>query len=176
VSPPRINIRGASCSGKSTLAAELAARLRVRHIELDALHHGPNWAQPTRDEFRTRVQAAMASAPGGWVIDGNYDSKLDTLVTGAADTVVWLDPPLPLLMGRMFRRTLGRIRGNVELWNGNHETWRNAVWSRDALVWWTFRSFFRHRREWPGRGYVRLRTPRAARQWLEHALAVRQVP
>jgi adenylate kinase family enzyme len=176
VSSPRINIRGSSCSGKTTLAAELAAGLRVAHIELDALHHGPNWAQPTRDEFRARVQAAMAAAPGGWVIDGNYDSKLDSLVTGAADTVVWLDPPLPLIMGRMFRRTLSRIRGNVELWNGNHETWRNAVWSRDALVWYTCRSFFRHRREWPARGYVRLRTPRAARLWLEHTLAGRQVP
>jgi adenylate kinase family enzyme len=176
VSAPKINIRGCSCSGKSTLASELAARLNVSHIELDALHHGPNWAQPTRDEFRTRVQAAMAAVPGGWVIDGNYDSKLDTLVTGAADTVVWLDPPLALIMGRMFRRTFHRIHNNVELWNGNRETWRNAIASRDSLLWWTWRSFFRHRREWPGRGYLRLRTSRAARQWLEHTLAARQVP
>jgi len=118
----------------------------------------------------------MAAAPHGWVIDGNYDSKLGRTVTDAADTVVWLDPPLPLVMGRMFRRTFHRIHNKVELWSGNRETLRNAIWSRDALVWWTCRSFFRHRREWPARGYVRLCTPRAARQWLEHTLAARQVP
>src|SRR5690348_18218982 len=94
VAPRKINVRGTSGAGKSTFAAELATRLGVPHIELDALHHGPNWAQPTAAEFQARVKAAMAAAPDGWVIDGNYDSKLGGLVTGAADIVVWLDPPL----------------------------------------------------------------------------------
>jgi len=165
---PRINIRGTSASGKSTFAAELAARLGVPHIELDALHHGPNWAQPTPEDFRARVQSAMAAAPHGWVIDGNYDSKLGTLVTDAADVVVWLDPPFQVILRRLVSRTLRRILGRVELWNGNRETWRNVLWARDSLLWWTVRSFVRHRREWPGRGYVRLRTDAAARSWLEH--------
>jgi adenylate kinase family enzyme len=167
-----IAVEGASGSGKTTLAAELARRLGVPHIELDALHHGPNWAEPTAAQFRALVQSVMTSHPDGWVIDGSYERKLGGLVTDAADTVVWLDLPLALLLGRLWRRTSTRIRANVELWNGNRESWHTALWGWDALFMWTIRAFFRQRREWPRRyashpGFVRLRTTREVRQWLE---------
>jgi adenylate kinase family enzyme len=165
-------IKGASGSGKSTLAAELARRLDLAHIELDALHHGPNWSEPTPERFRAIVQDALDSYPEGWVADGNYDSKLDGLITDAADQVVWLDLPLALLLGRLWRRTSHRVRDNVELWNGNRESWRTAFWGRDSLFAWTIRAYVRHRREWPRRfvarpGFVRLRTAREVRCWLD---------
>ena len=168
----RIAIKGASGSGKTTLAAEVARRLGVAHVELDGLHHGPNWREPSVEEFRASVQAAMDAHPEGWVMDGNYESKLDRLVTDAADTVVWLDLPLALLLGRLWRRTLGRIRGRVELWNGNRESWRTAFWGRDALFAWTVRAHVRHRREWPSRfadqpNVVRLRSQREIARWLQ---------
>jgi adenylate kinase family enzyme len=177
--PPRINVRGNSGSGKTTLAASLAAQLGVPHIELDALHHGPNWAEPTPQEFRARVQAAMDSAPNGWVIDGNYEAKLGTLVTDVADTVAWLDVPLWLILLRLWRRTSYRIRHNVELWNGNRESWRTAIWGWESLFVWAVRSYFRHRRQWPARfarhpGYVRLRGDAAARAWLARTVAERR--
>jgi adenylate kinase family enzyme len=170
----RIAVKGASGSGKTTFAAELARRLGVPHLELDAVHHGPNWSEPTAEEFRGRVREAMDAAPHGWVIDGNYERKLDRLVTDAADVVVWLDLPLQLLLRRLWRRTAHRIRHEVELWSGNRETWRTALWGRESLFIWTIRAFFRHRREWPRRfashpGFVRLRTPEEARRWLELA-------
>ena len=91
--PRRITVRGTSGSGKSTFSAELARRLDLPWIELDALHHGPDWSAPKAEEFQDRVRAAMDAAPDGWVIDGSYDSKLGDLVLAAADTIVWLDPP-----------------------------------------------------------------------------------
>src|ERR671932_1738715 len=120
---------------------------------------------------RRRVRTVMDAAAHGWVIDGNYERKLDRLVTDAADTIVWLDLPLWILLHRLWRRTSHRIRGNVELWSGNRETWRTALWGRESLFVWTIRAFFRHRREWPRRfashpGFVRLRTPQAAHDWL----------
>jgi adenylate kinase family enzyme len=165
-------VKGASGSGKTTFAAELARRLGVVHVELDALYHGPNWSEPTAEEFNARVSGAMQASGDGWVIDGNYESKLGSLVTDAADTVIWLDPPLWTLLRRLYRRTSGRINGKVELWNGNRESWRNALWGWDALFIWTVRAYFRHRREWPRRfashpGFVRLRRPEQARCWLE---------
>jgi adenylate kinase family enzyme len=167
----RIAVKGSSGSGKSTLATQLAQRLDITYIELDALHHGPNWSEPTVEEFCARVQRAMESNPGRWVIDGNYERKLGYLVTDAADTVVWLDLPLPVLVWRLLRRTWHRINGRVELWSGNRETWRDVLFTPNGLIPWTMRSYFRHRREWPRRfashpGFVRLRSTRQAQAWL----------
>ena len=168
----RVNVKGTSGSGKTTFGQELARRLGVPFVELDALHHGPDWAEPTNDEFRARVREAIDAAPEGWVIDGNYEAKLGDQVLGAADTIVWLDLPLRLKLGRLWRRTSYRLRNDVELWNGNRENWRNALWGRNSLFGWMLRTHFRQRREWPRRfggdpRFVRLRSDVEARSWLE---------
>jgi adenylate kinase family enzyme len=157
------------------MASDLARRLGIPYIELDALHHGPNWSEPTAEEFQARVHGAMEQAPGGWVVDGNYDSKLGDLVVAEADTIVWLDLPLSVKWPRVWRRTMHRIRNRVELWNGNRETWRDAFASRDSILVWVLRSHVRHRRTWPKRfegdpRLVRLRSEDEARRWLEAAV------
>jgi adenylate kinase family enzyme len=168
----RVNVKGSSGAGKSTFSAELARRLDVPYVELDELHHGPNWSEPTDEEFQARVREAMAGAPDGWVIDGNYERKLGDLVLGAADTIVWLDLPLWFKLRRLWRRTIRRIRDQVELWSGNRESWRGAFWGRESLFAWTVRSHFRHRRNWPRRfdgdpRLVRLRSVKEARRWID---------
>lgn len=168
----RVNVKGTSGSGKSTFGHELARRLGVPYVELDALHHGPDWAEPTPDEFRARVREAIEARPDGWVIDGNYERKLGDTVIGAADTIVWLDLPLRLKLRRLWRRTMHRIRGEVELWSGNRESWRGAFWGRESLFAWTLKSHLRDRRELPARfagdpRLVRLRSVGEAREWLE---------
>ena len=155
-------------------AQELARRLGLTYIELDALHHGPNWSEPTAEEFRARVRHAMDESPDGWVIDGNYDSKLGDLIVDEADTIVWLDLPLSVKWPRVWRRTTHRITNEVVLWNGNRETWRGAFASRDSIFVWVFRSHVRHRRQWPKRfegdsRLVRLRSDDEAQRWLETA-------
>ena len=167
-----VNVKGISGSGKSTFSRELAERLGVPYLEIDAIHHGPNWTEASAEELRARIREFMASAPDGWVIDGNYESKLGDLVLGAADRIVWLDPPLRVALRRLWRRTLQRIRGQTELWSGNRESWRGAFWGRESLFAWTLRSWLRHRRQWPRKfagdpRVVRLRSVDEARRWLE---------
>ncbi len=169
--PQKIVVKGTSGAGKSTFAAKLGQRLDLPWIELDALHHGPNWSEPTAEEFRDRIRQILELHPAGWVIDGNYDSKLGDLVVGQAETIVWLDLSFPLKFFRLLRRTVHRVLHKEELWNGNRETWRNSFASRDSVLLWMIRAHRRHRREWPGRygddaRLVRLRTPAEMRRWL----------
>jgi adenylate kinase family enzyme len=168
----RFVVKGTSGAGKSTFARALADRLALPYVELDALHHGPNWSEPSAEEFRGRVRAVMASMPSGWVIDGNYDSKLGDTIVDVAETIIWLDLPLGVKLRRLWGRTLDRILNNVELWNGNRETWRGAFIGAESLFGWTLQSHIRHRRDWPRRfggdpRLVRLRTEAEARRWLQ---------
>jgi len=127
-----VSVVGNSGSGKSTLARELAAILEVPHVELDGLNHQPDWEPLPKDEFR-RVIAAKA-AGDGWVIDGNY-STVQPLVWARADTVVWLDLPKSTVMRQIVWRTLRRVGGRQELWNGNRERWQNFFsWDPEQSV------------------------------------------
>jgi adenylate kinase family enzyme len=168
----RVNVKGISCSGKTTFSRELAERMGVAYLELDAINHGPNWTEASGEELQSRVREFMAGAPDGWVIDGNYEWKLGDLVLEAADRIVWLDPPLRVALRRLWQRTSTRIRHGVELWSGNRETWRGAFVGWNSLFVWTLRSWIRHRREWPRKfagdpRVVRLRSVGEARRWLE---------
>lgn len=168
--PTRIWIKGASGCGKSTLGRELARRSGLRFVELDALHHGPNWSAATAEELRTRVQKEMQWSEG-WIIDGNYDGKLGSLVRDNAQLIVWIDLPLSTQLMRLARRTVRRWLTNEELWNGNRETLKEALWGREALFAWAVRTHFSYRRTWPswlaGRNVVRLRSAREVAEWLE---------
>lgn len=131
----RVAVIGPSCSGKTTVARTLASRLRVPHIELDALHHDAGWIEAPAEVFQARVRGALDSAPDGWVADGNYHGKLGTHVVDAADTVVWLDVSYATAIRRVMWRSSVRLIRRTELWNGNREQLRN-LFGRHSIVWW----------------------------------------
>ena len=167
----RINVIGTSCSGKSTLARALAARLGVPYVELDALHWGPDWTPVPTATFAKRVRAATAEER--WVVDGGY-SAVRPITWARADTVVWLDYPLPIILSRWAHRTVARIRSGAEFsaGTGNRESLRRAL-GRESLLWWILRTHRARRRRLasslrarPDLRVVRLRSPREATSWL----------
>jgi adenylate kinase family enzyme len=175
----RILVKGASGAGKSTLGRRLAERLAVPYVELDALHHGPNWAQASASQLKERVLERLDD-DRGWIVDGNYDSKLGTLLVERATLIVWLDLSLTTKLGRLVRRTTRRWLHDEELWNGNRETLRHVLWGRDALFVWMVRTHFRQRRVWPRkfaeRRLVRLRTSNEVAAWLATHSPVSSAP
>lgn len=143
----RIVVVGTSCAGKTTLARALGGVLGLPHTELDVLHWGPDWTPVPADEFRVRVERAVAGP--AWVIDGNYSAVRD-LVWGRATTLVWLDLPFHTVFRRAVARTLRRIVTRETLYGGNRESLRNAL-DPEWIPWWVIRTWRRRRREYGAR-------------------------
>jgi adenylate kinase family enzyme len=135
----RIAIVGSSCAGKTTLSKRLEKHLKLKRIELDAINWQPNWQELNYDEFREIV--AHESAKGAWIIDGNYNSRMDGEVLRKADTIIWLNLPFHVVYGRLFSRLYQRIIKGEELWNGNRENLWNTLFKWDSLLYWIPRRY-----------------------------------
>ncbi len=168
----RINVVGTSCSGKTTLARDVARRLAMPHVEIDALFWDRDWTPVPTEVFRERLTSSLAAER--WVADGGYASVRD-ITWGRADTIVWLDYPMRTVLARWARRTVTRIRSGEEFWpgTGNRESVSNALLRRDSLLWWIVST---HRRRKRSMGdamrerrdvrWIRLRSPAEAERWL----------
>ncbi len=143
----RIVVIGTTGAGKTTLANLIAARLRYPHIELDAFFWEPNWTEAQTPVFRERVSRALDG--DCWVADGNYASKAIDLVWPRADTLVWLDYSLPVVMSRLITRTLWRLVTQETLWSGNRERLQTQLFSNQSLFLWALKSYGHHRRSFP---------------------------
>ena len=129
--PYRIIVSGTTGSGKTTVSKRLAELLGLRHVELDAYRHGPNWAETPDALFRENLRAALSG--DRWVADGNYSLARDVVWSRAA-TLVWLDYPINVVMWRLFWRTIRRGVTRQELWNGNRESiWEHFLTSAGSL-------------------------------------------
>jgi adenylate kinase family enzyme len=173
----RVSVVGTSGAGKSTLASSLAALLGADLLELDSVNHQADWVPLPTPEFRQRVASVVAGER--WVIDGNY-SKVRDLVWARADTVVWLDLPRRTVMRRVVWRTLRRVAGRVELWNGNRERWRNLLTldKEESVISWAWQTHAANQAKFeaamadPVNGhlrFVRLTSPAAVRRFLHAA-------
>ncbi len=140
----RVVVIGSTGAGKSTLAERLARRVGGDFVDLDVLHWGPNWSVPRVEDFRQRVATALAGEC--WVVAGNYSVTRD-IVWGQADTLIWLDYPLPLILWRLLRRTVRRVFMREELWNGNREHLREQFASRNSLFYTAVTTYRSRRRK-----------------------------
>jgi adenylate kinase family enzyme len=144
----RVVVLGTTGAGKSTFARRLAELIGAEHVELDAFNHGPNWVPRSSEEFAAGVAGVLERSC--WVVDGNYIDRVSGTLWPCADTVIWLDVPLWVILPRIVLRTVRRIRDRTELWGGNRERW-SALVGPSSLLSWAVRSQRRHRAELPGR-------------------------
>lgn len=166
----RILIVGPVGAGKTVLAEAVERRIGITRTELDRVRFDRNWQQLPESEFRARV-SEIATAPQ-WIIDGNYASVRDVL-WGTADTVVWLDYSLSLVLRRLFFRTLKRIIKREDLGEGRRETVRRLV-SKGSILIWAIKSYWPLRTEYERACelyrsrtiIVQLRSPAETDRWL----------
>ncbi len=172
----RIVVVGATGSGKTTLARRLSQLLGVPHIEIDSLFWMPNWEMSPIETVRESISQSLGD--GGWVVDGNY-SETRVVTWVQADTIVWLDYPLWLILWRLFGRAIQRIVSREDLWDsGNRETWRGQFFSRDSLFLYAIKSRRKHKQypalvnqpEYSHLTLVHLKSPREMETWL-HSVA-----
>jgi adenylate kinase family enzyme len=169
----RVLVVGTTNAGKTTMARRLAARIGAPHVELDALFWGPNWAEASDEDFFANV--ANRTAGDSWVVCGNY-SRVQHLLWPRADTMVWLDPPLRVILRRAIFRTVRRSVLRTELWaSGNRERISNLWSDKDSLYSFAKSSHPRRTERYEAAiesaelahiEVVRLRSPKAARGWL----------
>ncbi|MCM3638363.1 DNA topology modulation protein [Sporosarcina luteola] len=97
----RILIIGCSGAGKSTLSVELANRLQLPALHLDALFWNEGWVPTSKPEFREKLQSELEKP--AWIIDGNFNSTIE-MRAQYADLIVFLDFPNWLCLMRVFKR------------------------------------------------------------------------
>lgn len=172
----RIVIVGRTGSGKTTLARELAAALRVPHVELDSLYFAPDLSTVPLPVLRERTSAAIAGDL--WVTDGNKSAVRD-LVWPRADTLIWLDYSLLVSLWRLGRRAAWRasdLQKRATEQPGKEAGLPTQLFRAAKGVLTALRSHMRLGREYPKMlaqpenqhlAVVRLRSPQATRRWLE---------
>jgi adenylate kinase family enzyme len=162
-------VAGTSGSGKTTVAARIAAVLQLPHVEIDALFHGPDWTpRPSFVEDVHRFSAGPA-----WVTEWQYTAVRAHLAE-RADLLVWLDLPRAVVMRQLVRRTALRRLRRERLWNGNVEAPLWTVFTdRQHILRWAWnthgktaprvRDLLRARPDLP---VVRLRSRTEIARWL----------
>lgn len=142
----RVVVVGPSGGGKTKLARWIEAEFDLPCTDLDDVFWRPGWRKAPPDEFRADVDR-LTRKPR-WVLAGNYSSARD-LIWPRADTLLWLDLPLPLVLWRTTWRVFRQARTGEPICNGNRQQLSALVFGKDPLLGYTLRTSPRQRREWP---------------------------
>lgn len=122
----RILVIGNSGGGKSTLARRLGAKLGLPVVHLDVIFWKAHWVESDRTEFRARTAEALVGPD--WVCDGNFTSSYDQRMP-LADTIVWIDQPTLLCLGRAMWRVIAyRHGGRPDMAEGCQENFDLAFY------------------------------------------------
>jgi adenylate kinase family enzyme len=122
----RVLVAGNTGAGKTTTGRILAGKLGLPFHEVDELAFRPGWqANPVYPGVVLRLAAEPA-----WVLDSWGDRQIRTELWRRADTVIWLDYPLRVIVPRVFRRSAVRTVKREKIFNGNIESYGEWL-SRD---------------------------------------------
>lgn len=141
----KINVVGTSGSGKSTFSKLLAEKMNAPYIEMDALHWKANWKTSSDEELFNKLKNALSSEK--WILDGNY-SKTEHIKWNKIQMVIFLDLPFYQVLYRVIKRSLVRGFTKHELWAGNKESLSQVLFSKNSMILFTIKSFYKNRKKY----------------------------
>lgn len=108
----RVAIWGPPGSGKTTLAKDLAKILGYQVFHSDNLYIKSNWKQLRPESLRNKAIPLLRAEK--WIIDGNFGELRDEVLEHAT-LVIILNPPLLILLIRIFKRTLLSVTNGFKI-------------------------------------------------------------
>lgn len=175
--PRRISVVGASGSGKTILARQIAERLGLLHLELDEVRRQVGSRGSSAQAFHSRV--ADLALGDEWIIDGHY-REVRHLIWHRAEVVVWLNYPLHVVALHLMKRFRSKRSASTSRANRPDEAPAATRPIADEAASWRRRlgrlvKTLRERSEYgrllrstdyPNLKTVELRSIKATRQWL----------
>jgi adenylate kinase family enzyme len=157
----RVAVIGISGAGKSTFARALAAQTGLPLLHGDRLDWLENWG--VRPDGELQAMHDVWIAQPRWIIEGWVEAERASRLA-AADLVIDLDFPGLLCAWRVLARML-RGERRVEMPDGcvDQFSWRTLKWAVSKAERPSIEAALQVARP---KKYVRLTTPREARDWL----------
>ena len=121
-------------AGKTSLARAIAAKHGLEFIEIDWIHHMPNWEERSDEEILQIVTERMDGSESGWVVDHHHRSVVSAVLS-RADTLVLISLPWRTMFWMYVKRSIKRSWTGESIAGGNKETWRVSFASRDSHLW-----------------------------------------
>lgn len=169
--PDRIVVLGCSGSGKSILAAQLAAKFGLPFIPTDDVYWRTDWTPAPAAEVRAWLDETTSSSR--WVLDGNFDAQRD-LLWSRAELAVWLDLSWTTTVLGVTRRNLRWWMIGETIWGGVRMTLSRAA----SGIWHAAKSHAPKRNAYPALlaafpnlTVVRIRSRRELARWMKGLVA-----
>jgi adenylate kinase family enzyme len=140
----KILVIGPNGSGKTTFGKKLSAKLNIPFYELDDIFWQPDWVESTDVEFKENIEKVIAG--DRWIIDGNYSKTMHTRLS-KADTVIWLNYSLSLVIFRVVKRTFYNFFTRKVLWGKNKQTLRKVFHPNESIIVYALKRYGKKKRD-----------------------------
>ena len=121
----KIAVFGNAGGGKSTLARKLSEITGIPLYPLDQIQYLPGGIEVSHEKYLSAHSALLEKEK--WIIDGFGDGKTAWERFSKADTLIYIDLPVPIHYWRVMKRLFQGIYKNPEGWPEYSPIWKGTL-------------------------------------------------